>query len=138
MPIADKFEDWRDRISDASTNLIRRFMPDLAPPAERGNHKEATALLERGRKAYNSKNYPRAELLFRQAIDEDDSYGKAHYYLGLVMYKLHDSQGAVRAWKRASEVDPGGPMGLKAERKLNYVKGHLDRTVTELQDRLKR
>jgi tetratricopeptide (TPR) repeat protein len=136
VPITDKFEQWRDRAYDAATNVVRRFMPDLAPPPERGNHKEASVLLEKGRKAYNAKNYPRAEVLFRQAIDEDESYAKAHYYLGLVMYKLHDSQAAGRAWKRASEVDPGGPMGLKAERKLDYVKKHLDRTVAHLQDRL--
>jgi tetratricopeptide (TPR) repeat protein len=138
MPIGERIEDWRDRIYDTGQRIARRFLPDLVPPAERGNHKEATALLERGRKAYNAKNYPRAEVLFRQAIDEDDAYAKAHYYLGLTMYKLHDSQAAIRAWKRASEVDPTGPMGFKAERKINYVKRHVDRTIGELQDRLRK
>jgi tetratricopeptide (TPR) repeat protein len=138
MSIRERIEDFRDRLFDSGVNVARRFMPDLAPPPERGNHKEATALLERGRKAYNSKNYPRAEILFRQAVDSDESYGKAHYYLGLVMYKLHDSQAAIQAWKRATEVDRGGPISHKAERKINYVKGHVDRTVSELQDRINR
>jgi tetratricopeptide (TPR) repeat protein len=137
MSIGERIENWRDRIFDTSTRFARRFMPDLAPPVERGNHKEATALLERGRKAYNAKNYARAEIFFRQAIDEDVGYAKAHYYLGLTMYKLHDSQSAVRAWKRATEVDPTGPMGYKAERKINYVKGKVDRTINELEERLK-
>ena len=138
MAIVDRIEDWRDRIYDTGTRFARRFMPDLAPPVDSGTHKEATALLERGRKAYNAKNYPRAEQFFRQAIDEDGGYAKAHYYLGLTMYKLHDSQGAVRAWKRASEIDPTGPMGFKAERKIGYVKGKVDRTINELQDRLRK
>jgi tetratricopeptide (TPR) repeat protein len=138
VSIRDRIDAWRDRLFDTGANLARRFMPDLAPPPERGNHREATALLERGRKAYNAKNYPRAEVLFRQAVDADESYGKAHYFLGLVLYKLHDSEGAIRAWKRSSEVDPGGPMRYKAERKINYVNKHLDRTVNELKDRLRR
>jgi len=137
VAIGEKIEDFRDRIYDAGSNFFRRLIPDTAGHADRGNRKEASQLLERGRKAYNAKNYGRAETFFRQSVDEDETYAKAHYYLGLTMYKLHDSQSAVRAWKRASEVDPGGPMGLKAERKLNYVKGHLDRTVTELRDRLR-
>ncbi len=138
MAIGERIEDLRDRVYDASSNLIRWFMPDLAGQADRGNHKEASALLERGRKAYNAKNYERAEELFRRSIDADEAYAKAHYYLGLVMYKLHDSEAAVRAWKRASEVDPGGPMGHKAERKINYVKGKVSRTIGELQDRVKK
>ena len=137
MPIGDRIEDWRDRIYDTGTRLARRFLPDLAPPVQRGNHKEATLYLQRGRKAYNSKNYPRAEEFFRQAIDEDGGYAKAHYYLGLTMYKLHDSEAAIRAWKRATEVDPTGPMGFKAERKINYAKGKVDRTINELEERLK-
>lgn len=137
MSIGERIDDWRDRLFDTGTRFARRFMPDLAPPAERGNRKEATALLERGRKAYNSKNYPRAEVFFRQATEEDGGYAKAHYYLGLTMYKLHDAPAAIRAWKRAAEVDPTGPMGFKAERKINYAKGKVDRTINELEERLK-
>jgi tetratricopeptide (TPR) repeat protein len=138
VPLSDRIEEWRDRLHGAGTALARRFLPDLSPPVDRGGHKAATAILERGRKAYNAKNYPRAEELFRQSVLEDERYAKAHYYLGLVLYKLNDAQAALRAWKRASEVDPGGPMGLKSERKIKYVKGHVDRTVNELKDRLRR
>lgn len=138
MAIGERIEDWRERVFDASSNLIRWFMPDLASPGEQVNHKEAAALLERGRKAYNAKNYERAQEFFRRSIDAEETYAKAHYYLGLVMYKLHDSEAAVRAWKRASEVDPGSPMAHKAERKINYVKGKVSRTIGELQDRIKK
>lgn len=137
MPIGERIDEWRDRIYDSGERLIKKFMPDLASPPERGNHKEAVASLERGRKAYNAKNYSRAEQCFRQAILEDESYSKAHYYLGLALYKQGDSQGATHAWKRATEVDPTGTMGLKAQRKLGYAKRGTDRVINELRDRLK-
>ncbi len=138
MALIDRLETWRDQLFDATGRLTRRWMPDLAPRADRGKHREAVATLERGRKIYNAKNYPRAEELFRKAILEDESYAKAHYYLGLALYKQNDSQGAVRAWTRATQVDPAGSMGLKAARKLNYVQKGLSRTVSELESRVKK
>ncbi len=138
MAIGERIEEWRDRLFDAGGRLARRWLPELAPPPDRGNHKEAVAFLERGRKVYNAKNYSVAEELFRQAVSADEAYSKAHYYLGLALYKQSDSQAAVRAWTRATEVDPTGTMGLKAARKLNYVKRGLSRTIEELQGRLPR
>jgi tetratricopeptide (TPR) repeat protein len=137
VQIGERIDVWREKIYDLGVLVTRKFMPDLAPPADRGLHKEAVGILEKGRKAYNAKNYPRAEEHFRQAILADESYSKAHYYLGLALYKQSDSQGAVRAWTRATEVDPTGTMGLKAARKVNYVKKGLSRTIDELKDRLR-
>jgi Tfp pilus assembly protein PilF len=132
----ERIETWRDRLFDATGRITRKWLPDLAPPPDRGNHREAVATLERGRKAYNAKNYPRAEEQFRKAVLEDESYSKAHYYLGLALYKQNDSQGAARAWTRATEVDPTGAMGLKAARKLNYVKKRLGSALSELEGRI--
>lgn len=137
MEFGERIDTWRGKIYDLSARVTRRLIPDLVPTAERGRHKEAVAILEKGRKAYNAKNYSRAEEYFRQAILTDESYSKAHYYLGLALYKLNDSQGAVRAWTRATEVDPGGSMGLKAERKLSYAKRGVNRTIEELKNRVK-
>jgi len=135
VAIAERIEEWRDKLYDAGGRLARKWVPDLAPPADRGKHKEAVAILEKGRKVYNAKNYSRAEEIFRQAVLTDESYSKAHYFLGLALYKQNDSQAAVRSWTRATEVDPTGSMGLKAARKLNYVKRGLSRTIDELQNR---
>jgi len=137
MPIGERIEEWRDRIYESGERLIKKFLPDLASPPERGNHKDAVATLERGRKAYNAKHYSRAEELFRQAVLADETYSKAHYYLGLACYKQGDSQGATRAWKRATEVDPTGTMGLKAQRKLGYAERGTSRVVNELTERVK-
>ncbi len=137
MAIGERIDEWRDRIYDSGERLIKKFLPDLASPPEKGDHKEAVATLERGRKAYNAKNYPRAEEFFRQAVLADESYSKAHYYLGLSLYKQGDSQGATHAWKRATEVDPTGSMGLKAQRKLGYAKQGTSRVINELQERVK-
>jgi len=136
MPIGERIDEWRDRMYESGERLLRKFLPDLASPPERGDHKEAVATLERGRKAYNARNYSRAEEFFRQAVLADESYSKAHYYLGLALYKQGDSQGATRAWKRATEVDPTGSMGLKAQRKLGYAKRGTDRVINELKERL--
>jgi tetratricopeptide (TPR) repeat protein len=136
VPIGERIEEWRDRMYESGERIIRKFLPDLAGPPERGDHKEAVVTLERGRKAYNAKNYPRAEELFRQAVLSDEAYSKAHYYLGLALYKQGDSQGAQRAWKRATEVDPTGSMGLKAQRKLGYMRKGTDRVINELRERI--
>lgn len=118
-------------------NLANRFLPDLMPPPERGDHKHASVLLERGRKHYNRKDYEKAIEYFRKAVLADEAYVRAHYLLGLALYKRDDTEAAIRSWKRAVQIHSVDPFAMKAERKLIYVKDHTNRAVSELEERFR-
>lgn len=113
-----------------------RLVPGLIPSAHGENHREASSLLERGRKYYNRKDYEKAEDYFRRSLLADTGYVRAHYFLGLVLYKRNDAEGAIGAWKRATELNPSDPSAAKAQSKLRYVGKHVSQTITELEDRL--
>jgi tetratricopeptide (TPR) repeat protein len=102
-----------------------------------GNHRDAAKHLERGRLYYNKKNYFRSEELFRKATMADDSYSLAHYYLGLSLYKMDKSADAMKEWERAIHVGPGTKAAGKADKKIEYVKKHMNRTITELEEQIK-
>lgn len=125
-------------MSDLLQRAGTRFLPDLMPPPERGDHKEASALLERGRKHYNRKNFEKAEEYFRRALLADESYVRAYYFLGLALYKRDDADAAMNAWKRATQLNPSGPWAAKAERKIRYVQKHMNRAISELEDRIRK
>lgn len=137
MSLSDRIDSFRDRLFDLGETVSRKFT-DVSAGASRGDHKQAIACLERGRKCYNKREYARAEEYFREAVFADERYAKAHYLLGLVLYKQDDAKGAVRSWKRAMEVQPGDAAAEKARRKIGYVEGRVNRTINELEERLGR
>ena len=138
MSISEKIERYTEIARERLEELAKRFMPDLMPPPATGDHKEASTLLERGRKYYNRKDYERAEEYFRNAILADASYCKAHYFLGLALYKRDDAGAAMKAWKRAAELNPSDPSAAKAERKIRYVQNHMNRAINELEGRIRK
>ena len=129
-------------LREIASNLVQRAggrrILDLMPQPERGDHKEASALLERGRKQYNRKNFEKAEEYFRGALTADEAYVRAHYFLGLALYKRDDAAAAVRAWKRAGKLDPSDPFAAKAEGKIRYVQNHMNRAIRKLEDRIRK
>jgi len=116
----------------------KRWLPDLMPPPERGDHKQASMLLEKGRKAYNKKDFENAEDHFRRAVLADESYVRAHYFLGLVLYKRDDAEAAIRSWKRAAQLNPSDPYAAQAEKKIRYVGKHVNRAISELESRIRK
>ncbi len=133
-----KNASFKARAREGLHGLAKRFKPNLASRPANVDHKEASSQLERGRKLYNRKNYPKAEEHFRNALLADESYCKAHYFLGLVLYKRDDAAAAMKAWKRAVELNPSDSSSLKADRKISYVQGHMNRAINELEDRVRR
>jgi tetratricopeptide (TPR) repeat protein len=132
-----KLNEIRFTIQHAIEDVIDRFFP--AGIFRRGddNHRDAAKSLERGRRYYNKKQYLRSEDFFRRAATADDSYALAHYYLGLALYKMDKSEEAVKAWERAIHVGPGTKAAGKADKKIEYVKKHMNRTITELKEQIK-
>lgn len=127
---------------ETASKLVRRaggrVLLGLGPRPERGDHKEASVLLERGRKHYNRKNFERAEDYFRRALLADEAYVRAHYFLGLALYKRDDAPGAIRAWKRARQLNPSDPFAAKADGKIRYVQNHMNRAISELEGRIRK
>ena len=130
------------RLRETALDIIHRagggLFHDLMRPPEPGNRKEASSLLERGRKHYNRKNFEKAEDYFHRALLVDETYIRAHYFLGLALYKRDDAEGALRLWKRAVELNSADPFAMKANRKIQYVEGHLNRAINELKGRIRK
>ena len=115
-----------------------RVLLGLRPQPERGDHREASVLLERGRKHYNRKNFEKAEEYFRRALMADEAYVRAHYFLGLALYKRDDAAAAVKAWKRAGQLNPSDPFAAKADGKIRYVQNHMNRAISDLEGRIRK
>jgi len=127
----------RFNIQYAIEDIFDKFVGKKLFRRETESHRDAAKNLERGRRHYNKKQYLRAEDLFRRATMADDSYALAHYYLGLSLYKLDKSTDAIKAWERAIFVEPGSKAAFKADKKLEHAKKHMNRTIAELEERIK-
>lgn len=133
-----KISELREIASDLVQWAGGRFLSDLMPMPEQGDHKEASVLLERGRKHYNRKNYEKAEDYFRRALMADQAYVRAHYFLGLALYKRDDADAAMKAWKRAVQINRSDPFGAKADHKIRYVQNHMNRAISELEGQIRK
>ncbi len=63
-------------------------------------------LLETGNKYHSSAKYKEASIIYRKLIQKDPLYGEAYYRLGLNELKLGRYADAVRALRRASDLQP--------------------------------
>jgi tetratricopeptide (TPR) repeat protein len=128
MTFTKKLRGMGSVLRDSAESVTRR----IAGGTPAASHKEASVLLEKGRKFYNDKNFAKAEECFSRAVTEDPQYALAHYYLGLARYKRDNQRGAEAAWTQAMHVEPNSQAADKAEKKLNYAKRKLRDAVNEL------
>jgi len=63
-------------------------------------------LLETGNKYFDAGKYKEASLVYRKLINKDPRYGEAYYRWGLTELKQGRYQDALRALRRASELQP--------------------------------
>lgn len=63
--------------------------------------------VESGNKYFDNGKYKEASLMYRKALQKDMRFGEAYYRLALADLKLGLFQEAVRALRRATELDPG-------------------------------
>ena len=119
---------------DQVTNDTKRLRSEMKHSRGSHDHAYAARLVERGRKAYNQKQYREAEGFFRDATHEDPNYALAHTYLGNALYKLQRSGDAMYAWTKAMEVDPYSKAGQQAALKMKNMKSKKDRTINDLTD----
>lgn len=84
-------------------------------------HKAAKKLFEKGREEYNAGTYDLAVKQFRNAVEHEPGYAKAHYCLGNAYYKTERYKLAVRHWRRCAQLDSAGEFGARARQKLQYI-----------------
>ena len=61
----------------------------------------------------------------------------AHYYLGLALYKQNLSDKATGCWKRAAKAEPGSDAALKAQKKLEFVRKHMNQVIDQLESQIR-
>lgn len=117
-------------------NKDARKLKHMAVDGEdRKDHKSALRLVEKGRKAYNAKDYTLADDYFRRALEADSKCSLAYTYLGHTMYQLNRQQEAVTFWQRAIAVAPDSEGAVKARQKLQIIEKKKQDVLKELEGR---
>lgn len=115
----------------------RRFAREVTHPPPNRQRKAAIHYVKRGMEAFNERNYHEAERVFRLAVHEDDTYARAHLYLGNTLFKRKRFTEAVTSWNRAVEVEPKSEAASEARGKLLRL-GHGEGDVmSNLTDQLR-
>lgn len=71
-------------------------------------------------------------MLFRKALAEDPSYGRAHYYLGNTLYQLNRQGEALECWQKTVLLDPASESAEKARRKIDMIDAQQARLSSQL------
>jgi tetratricopeptide (TPR) repeat protein len=116
-------------ISDDAGRLKRVAKGAKAP----GSHRRAAQLVEKGRRAYNEKNFENAEKLFREALVEDPRYALAYTYLGSTYYQLNRLSEATMMWSKAIETDPHSDAASKAEQRLRRIQMRKNEVIADIE-----
>lgn len=83
---------------------------DQAPEVDLAkNRQQALALFSRAQNAQRSKNYPRAEELYREGLSLDDDISGAWNNFGIVLLEQGKFMDAVPAFSRAADLSPRDP-----------------------------
>ena len=125
-------ESLRDALSGVAEDAdrLKRVAKGATAP---GNHHHASQLVEKGRRAYNEKDFERAEKYFREAIVEDPRYALAQTYLGSTYYQLNRIREATIAWTKAIEIDPSSDAAAKAQQRLRRVQMRKDAVIADIE-----
>ncbi len=129
----ETIRDAFDGISSDADRLKRVAKGSTAP----GNHKSAAKFVEKGRRAYNEKDFTSAEKHFQDALTEDPRYALAYTYLGSTYYQQHRLSEATLMWSKAIEVDPHSDAAAKAEQRLGRVKMRKQAVITEIEEHIR-
>lgn len=111
---------WVDAAKGAWART-RHFASRLVKGPTSHERKKAIETVKKGISAYNAKNYPEAERLFRRAIERDSHYARAYAYLGNTLYKQKRFADAMSSWQKAIHVEPGSDAAEMAQEKIQHI-----------------
>ncbi|MBM3290341.1 MAG: hypothetical protein FJY92_09335, partial [Candidatus Hydrogenedentes bacterium] len=123
----ESLRDAMDGISGDADRLQRVAKGARAP----GDHKRAAEYVEKGRRAYNEKDFAKAEDYFHRAIIEDPRYALAYTYLGSAYYQMQRISEATGMWMKAIEIDPGSDAATRAQQRLRRVQQRKEAVVAD-------
>ncbi|MCC6145698.1 MAG: tetratricopeptide repeat protein [Candidatus Hydrogenedentes bacterium] len=106
---------------DAISEDTRRFLRSLRKPAGSHDHRKAVRKVKEGVDAYNNACYEDAERAFRKALQYDDRYGRAHYFLGNTCYKLGHLTEAATHWNKVIACEPFSDLAEQAGAKITRL-----------------
>ena len=90
-----------------SRYLVSAVMAAVAMVSCGDSEASKRRLVEAGNKYYQSGKYREASIIYRKVIQKDPRYGEAYYRLALNEMKAGRYGDALRALRRASELQPG-------------------------------
>lgn len=125
----ESLRDAVDGVAEDADRLKRVAKGAKAP----GNHHRAAQLVEKGRRAYNEKEFGRAEKYFQQALEEDPRYALAYTYLGSTYYQLQRYNEATTAWTKAIEIDPASDAAAKAQQRLRRIQARKESVIADIE-----
>ena len=115
----------------------KKLKHKLAGPKGEGDHRRSAKMAERGRAAYNRKEYEKAEERFRLAIIEDPEYALPRLYLGDALYKQGRLDEAVSCWKHTIRAAPRSDEAAKARQKIDHVEANMRSVVSQMERKLR-
>ena len=120
--IFNREEDKREALAGMAKEA-GRFVKHMIKPGATRDRKQAVALVNKGKDAYNAAEYKKAEKYFKKSLSEDPSYARAWMYLGNTYYKEKLNAEAGDAWVKAIEAEPKSGAAEKAREKIKKT-GH--------------
>ncbi|MDT5296584.1 MAG: hypothetical protein QOJ76_3464 [Acidobacteriota bacterium] len=101
------YPDFQLALSELGVQYMKLKQPDKAGEALRAALKLApddyATLLTYGRALYDRQSFSEAEAQFRKAAKRNNSSPSAHFYLGMILLKRHELDGAEKELKSAIE-----------------------------------
>jgi Tfp pilus assembly protein PilF len=101
------YPDFQLALSELGVQYMKLKQPDKAIETLHAALKLApddyATLLTYGRALYDRQNFPEAEAQFRKAAKKNNSSPSAHFYLGMILLKRHELDGAEKELKSAIE-----------------------------------
>ena len=125
---------------EAMTGLSRdtkKLKHKLAGSKGEDDHRRSAKLTERGRAAFNHREYEKAEEKFRLAIIEDPDYALPRLYLGHALYKQGRLDEAVSCWKHTIRVAPRSDEAAQARQKIDHVALSMHSVASQLERKLR-
>lgn len=96
----------RPRMSEGDS-ITGDFMTGTTPSSA-----NLRALLEEGKRAYSSQDFPKAIDAFKKALAADPHNPEAHAYMGFILAQAGHGDGALMAFDKALAHTPNFPMAL--------------------------
>jgi len=91
-----------------------------------GNEEQFQKAMNKGHSAAWDQNWADAAAFYQQALDEFPDHPKALTSLALALYEMQDFDGALKQYRRASQVTPNDPLPLGKVAELQERLGNLD------------